>query len=144
MRPNLGYYVQTINKIVQDTEEIGEKMNPSYEVIRQAIDKNKLADVSTEQLTEILALFNEGTVDYKNMLATIRGLRPPANVMGMHKKLERSYMNYVAGCEEMIQSIDLEKGVDIKGFDAAEEKQDVATDDISVAIQRMTNVLLKR
>ena len=42
MRPNLGFYVQTINDIVKTTEDIGEVMNPYYEEVRQAIDKNKV------------------------------------------------------------------------------------------------------
>ena len=42
MRPNLGFYVQTINDIVKTTEDIGEVMNPYYEEVRQAIDKNEL------------------------------------------------------------------------------------------------------
>ncbi len=41
MRPNLGFYVQTINDLVKETEKIGETMNPNYEEIRQALDKKK-------------------------------------------------------------------------------------------------------
>ena len=41
VRPNLGFYVQTINDLVKETEAIGEKMNPNYEEIRKAIDEKK-------------------------------------------------------------------------------------------------------
>lgn len=144
MRPNLGFYVQTINDIVTDTEKIGEDMNPDYEIIRKAIDENQLDSLSAERLAEIAEHFEKGTKKYKAMLEKVSGLRPPAKVMGIHSKFRRSYEKYVAGCEEMIQAIQGENGVDVKGFDAAEEKQDEATDEISFSIQRMTKLLLAK
>lgn len=143
MRPNLGYYVQTINDIVQDTEKIGETMNPDYEVIRQAIDENKLQELTSEQIAQTLTTFREGTDKYQAMLEKITRLRPPAKVLGIHKKFERSYQKYVAGCEEMIASLQGET-IDVTSFDASEKKQDDATDEISFAIQRMTKLLLGR
>ncbi|KAF1295528.1 hypothetical protein BAU15_03010 [Enterococcus sp. JM4C] len=144
MRPNLGFYVQTINDIVTDTEKIGEEMNPSYEKLRTALDENKLDSLSSEELKEISTLFETGTDKYRAMSKKISTLRPPAAVMGIHKKFERSYLNYVAGCEEMLNSINTADGIDKAAFDAAEEKQDTATDEIAFAIQRMTNLLLKK
>ena len=64
MRPNLGFYVQTINDIVKTTEDIGEVMNPYYEEVRQAIDKNKVNDLTAERIAEIQAKFKEGTEKY--------------------------------------------------------------------------------
>lgn len=142
MKPNLGYYVQKINDIVKNTEAIGEEMNPCYEEIRQAIDKEDVASISDERRDAIVSLFKEGTNQYVAMQQTVRTLRPPAHVMGIHKKFERSYNDYVQGCEEMIAS--LENGIDVAAFDAAEQKQDEATDAISFSIQRMTSLLLKK
>ena len=142
VRPNLGFYVQTINDLVKETEAIGEKMNPNYEEIRKAIDEKKEAEVTPERLAEITRIFKEGTDKYRLMLEKISKLRPPANVMGNHKKFERAYMKYVAGCDEMILSLD--NKIDQEAFDAAEAKQDEATDEISFAIQRMTALLLKK
>ena len=65
MRPNLGFYVQTINDIVKTTEDIGEVMNPYYEEVRQAIDKNKVNDLTAERIAEIQAKFKEGTEKYE-------------------------------------------------------------------------------
>ncbi|MDT2755831.1 hypothetical protein P7G51_00320 [Enterococcus asini] len=143
MKPNIGFYVQKINDIVKDTEAIGEQMNPNYEVIRQAIDEDKLATLTPESLAETREIFEAGTDKYREMLSTIGGLRPPAKVLGIHKKFERAYENYVAGCEEMIASIK-EDQVDVPAFNAAESKQDEATEVISFSIQRMTNLLLGR
>ena len=64
--------------------------------------------------------------------------------MGIHKNFEKAYLSYVAGCEEMIQSINLESGVDEDLFNTSEAKQDQATDQLTAAIQKMTNLLLKK
>lgn len=144
MLPNIGYYVQSVDNIVKQTEEIGEQMHPKYEMVRQAIDEKKVAELNSEQLAEVVQLFEAGTKQYRAMLKKVSVLRPPAKVMGIHKKFERAYLSYVAGCEEMIQSIDIEKGIDTDLFEASEKKQDQATDDISLAIQKMTNLLMKK
>lgn len=144
MLPNMGYYVQAVDRMVKETEEIGETMHPKYQVIREAIDQNKTADLSSEELTEISGLFKEGTKKYQLILKKISQLRPPAKVMGTHKNFEKAYISYVAGCEEMIQSITTKDGVDVALFNASEEKQDKATENISSAIQKMTNLLLKK
>lgn len=143
MRPNLGYYVQTINDIVQDTEKIGETMNPDYEVIRQAINDDKLSEITPEKMATTIESFQAGTAKYKTMLEKIGSLRPPAKVMGIHKKFERSYQKYVAGCEEMILSLQGDV-IDVALFDSSEKKQDEATDEISFSIQRMTKLLMGR
>ena len=144
MLPNMGYYVQAVDRMVKETEEIGETMHPKYQVIREAIDQNKTADLSSEELTEISGLFKEGTKKYQLILKKISQLRPPAKVMGIHKNFEKAYISYVAGCEEMIQSITTKDGVDVALFNASEEKQDKATENISSAIQKITNLLLKK
>lgn len=144
MKPNLGYYVQNINDIVKETEEVGEKMNDYYEEVRKAIDENKTADLTKERIAEIQRIFQDGTKEYTMMLEKVTQLRPPARVVGIHKKFERSYIEYLAGCNEMILSLDPEKGIDIDLFNKSEEKQDKATDDISFSITRMSNLLLKK
>ena len=35
MRVDLGYYIQMINQIIQDTEAVGEKMNPKFEEVKK-------------------------------------------------------------------------------------------------------------
>lgn len=144
MKPNLGYYVQKINDIVKETEEVGEKMNVYYEEIRTAIDEDKVDELVSERIAEIRTIFEEGTKEYTILLEKSSQLRPPARVMGIHKKFERSYIEYLDGCKEMVTSLDAEKGVDVALFNASEEKQDKATDDISFSITRMSNLLLKK
>ncbi|MHC9000218.1 hypothetical protein [Enterococcus bulliens] len=140
-KPDLGYYISMVNTIVNDTEKIGTTLNHSFEEIRTAIDDHKTAELSQERLAEIVAEFQGGTDKYKLMLEQISTLRPPARILGIHKKFERSYMAYVAGCEEMVLS--LQPKVDIEAFNAAEAKQDQATDEIAVSIQKMTQMLMR-
>lgn len=144
MKPNLGYYIQNINDIVKETEDVGETMNVFYEEVREAIDNGTVAELAPERIAEIQRIFEEGTQKYVVMLEKVSQLRPPARVMGIHKKFERSYIEYVAGCNEMVLSLDPEKGIDTDLFNRSEEKQDKATDDISFAITRMSNLLLKK
>ena len=140
MKPNLGFYVQKINDIVQDTEAIGGDMHPCFEEIREAIDTDKIETVTDERRAEIVAIFEEGTQKYQAMQQTVSALRPPARVMGIHKKFERAYTEYVEGCVEMIASI--KEGINVEAFNASEQKQDEATEIIAFSIQRMTGLLL--
>ncbi|HAP3930382.1 TPA: hypothetical protein IUU18_000764 [Enterococcus faecalis] len=144
MRPNLGFYVQTINDIVKTTEDIGEVMNPYYEEVRQAIDKNKVNDLTAERIAKIQAKFKEGTEKYELMLKKVGTLKPTPQVLGIHKKFQHAYTEYVAGCNEMILATDPETGIDADLFNASEEKQDQATDELTFAITRMSNILLKK
>lgn len=141
MRPNTGFYAREINEIVQNTEKMGERLHPSYEEVRTALDEKQVAAFDQERLTEIHELFKEGTEFYRLNLEKISMLKPPAKVMGNHKSFEKAYTQYVAGCQEMTDSL-LPK-VDETAFDAAEKKQDAATDTIYKTIQKITNLLLK-
>lgn len=140
MKPNPNFYVQKINQIVKDTEKVGEDMNPNYEEIRGLIDEDNIAELTEERQLEAVEVFKEGTAKYRDFLKTLSSLRAPARVMGAHKKFERSYQNYVDGCQDMIESISNE--VDVKAFDAAEQKQDEATDEIASALQKITSFLM--
>ncbi|MBP1047577.1 hypothetical protein I6N96_14920 [Enterococcus sp. BWM-S5] len=144
MKQNFGYYIQAVNDIVQDTEKIGESMNSYYEELRTAIDENKVAELSPEKIAEIQTVFEGGTEKYQLIMKKIEQLRPPVKVIGIHKKLERSYIEYIAGCKEMTLSLDPEKGIDTALFNSSEEKQDKATDDISFCITKMSNTLMKK
>ena len=74
-------------------------------------------------------------------LEKIGMLKAPAKVMGNHKSFEKAYIQYVAGCQEMTDSL-LPK-VNEEAFNAAEKKQNAATDTIYKTIQKITNLLLK-
>lgn len=144
-KPNLGFYIQKINDVVTASEEIGEEMNPSYELIREAIDSDKVAEVTAEELKSTKELFLSGTEKYRGLLAEIKGLKAPVKVMGIHKKLEKAFTNYVEGCQEMVDAIDVDNNsVNQELFNTSEVKQDEATDLISFCIQRVTQLVMGR
>lgn len=145
MKANLGLYVQTINVIVETTEQTGEDMSPYYEELRQAMDANKVNEMTPERFDEIVNKFKEGTSIYRNLSEQITRMKPPVKVIGIHKKLERTYLEYVAGCQEMVDSINIEtRSVDQAAFDAAEIKQDESSETITFCITRMTQILLNK
>lgn len=141
MRPNTGFYAREINDLIQNTEQMGDKLHPSYEKIRNAIDHDQTADLDDKTLAEIHELFEKGTAVYRQLGKQIGLLKPPAKVIGNHKRLEKAYLQYVAGCQEMTDS--LQPSLDQKAFDLAEQKQDEATDTIYKTIQKITNLLLQ-
>ncbi|MGY3703654.1 hypothetical protein BW731_10400 [Vagococcus martis] len=144
-KPNVGQYLQVINAVVTESENVGEKMNPSYEIVRKAIDDNELSELTVEQLTEIKNQFTTGTEAYRVMENSLLHLKAPVKVLGIHKKLEKAFKDYVEGCQEMIDSIDAENAkVDSEAFDLSEAKQDAATDGISFCIQRITQIIMNK
>ena len=60
---------------------------------------------------------------YEAQLAIIKDLRPPTRVLGIHKKLEKAYSQYVLACQSMVESI-TDESVDVNQFNESETKQD--------------------
>ena len=88
MLPNIGYYVQSIDQIVKETEAIGEGMHPKYEVIRNAIDEGKQVNW-TNRLLKRSSCYLKKEQKYRAMLMKVSTLRPPAKAMGIHKNFEK-------------------------------------------------------
>lgn len=142
MKPNIVFYMRKINEIVTRTEELGEELNPCYEKVRTAIDEKKTADLDEKTLTEVYDRFTAGTAEYKDMLASLKDLKPTVKIIGIHKKLEKAFSEYVDGCQEMCDSIDAKKAtVDEAAFDQSEAKQDEATKTISFCIQKIAQMV---
>lgn len=60
-RPDLAYYLTTINTVVTDTEQIGTDLNDAFEEIKGAIENKAAANFDDARRLEIIALFQEGT-----------------------------------------------------------------------------------
>lgn len=143
MKPNLGQYVQMINRVVTETEEIGGTMHPYFEEVRTALDTDE-TKLTKGTLTEVHEKFSEGTAKYQELSTLITTQKAPVKVMGIHKKLEKSYVSYVAACQKMVDSIDVESGkVNREAFDASEVEQDEISGTVAFCIQRMTGLLSK-
>ncbi|RSU00297.1 hypothetical protein CBF37_02150 [Vagococcus vulneris] len=131
-----------INSIVTESENIGEEMNDSYEVIRQAIDSNKVDSLDTATLTSVHDVFMQGTAKYDVLVEEIAKLKAPVKVLGIHKKFQKSFDTYVVACKDMVEAV-TESGVDVNGFNTSEANQDAATDEIAFSIQRITQLIMK-
>lgn len=141
---NIGYYIQKVNEIVEVTEQTGEEMNPYYEIVRGAIDNGTHSEITADKIKEIKDVFSTGVAKYEGLLNVIKSLKSPIRVVAMHKKLEASFTNFVAGCEEMIASLgDKGSEIDVEKFNSSEKKQDESTETIIVSIQKMSDILLK-
>lgn len=141
---NVREYLQIINDVVTESESVGEKTNDSFEAVRNAIDNNTLSDLTSEELTKVKAAFAEGTEEYRVVANRLTHSKAPIQVMGIHRKLEKAYEEYVNACQLMVDSIDAEgASVDIDMFNESELKQDESTDVISFCIQRITQLVMK-
>lgn len=142
MKANINYYAQAVNTAITDTEEIGESLNGHFEILKEALDNGKVAEVEAKQLATIKEQFAAGTEKYRSIDAKLNSLKAPVKVIGVHKQLLKSYAEFVRGCQEMTDSIDLDKhSVDTEAFESSEALQDVSSDEMMKSIQRITKIL---
>lgn len=139
MGPNLNIYLQKLSTFVEETEQVGEKMNPDYEKVRTAIDEKKTTELSRDDLKAVYDVFAAGVADYVGYQASLTAMRAPAKVIGIHKRLEKTFAKYLAGCQAMLESVDGK--LDVEQFEAAEKEQDEASNGISFCVQRIMQLV---
>ncbi|MGX6961705.1 hypothetical protein [Vagococcus xieshaowenii] len=141
---NVGFYAQTINKVVEITEQTGEAMNPFFETVRQAIDNGTVSELTETQYKEIKEAFGTGLDNYKKLSTMLTGQKAPIKVVGIHKKFEKTYADYITSCQAMIDSLgDTPADLDVEKFNHSEEQQDDVTETLAFCVQRLSNLLLK-
>lgn len=138
MGPSLNVYLNKLSAFVEETEKTGEGMNADYEKIRNAIDEKKTDELSSDDLAAIYAVFEKGVDSYLVDQANLKMFRAPARVIGIHKRLEKTFDEYVVGCQKMLAAVDGK--LDIAAFDEAENDQDEASKGISFCIARITQL----
>ena len=139
---NIAYYFQTINDVISDTEEMGSKMHPYYESLRQAIDNNEA--VSTEELAKVQTIFEEGCETYDTYQAKVEKLQAPVKLMGLHKKFVNAYIAYVKACHDMLEATNPEQGLNVEAFNQAEKDQDEYSQKVSQAVARMATMAMRK
>lgn len=130
-------YGNKINELIQRTQEVQEKMNPQFEIVRKAIDDNKLKDMAAPEYLQIQGDFQQGTDDYKKIAKEMHSAKAPAKLMGTQHNLAATYDEYAQSCQDMVDSMQDNRDVDIDAFNEAEQKQEIATDKISKYIQKI-------
>lgn len=130
-------YGNTVNDTVQKTQEVQEKMNPQFEIIKEALDNGKLKDMASSEYLEIQGDFQTGTDEYKKLAQVMHDAKAPARLMGTHHNLAKAYDEYAQSCQDMVDSMKDNRDVDVDAFTEAEAKQEEATDKISKYIQKI-------
>lgn len=142
MKNNINYYIQAVNTAITDTEDNGELLNEHFEVLRAALDNDTVSDIPVKQLATIKEKFEAGTEKYRGIDAVLNGLKPPVKVLGVHKQLLKAYQEFVQGCQEMTNSIDVSnQSIDVEAFERSEKLQDESSDNMMKNIQRITKIL---
>jgi len=62
---NMTGYIQILSGVLQGTEEGAGKMNADFETLRQAIDDQKVSELSQVDLQKIADNFQRGTDAYE-------------------------------------------------------------------------------
>lgn len=131
-------YARVINNMVQKTQEVQERLNPQFEIIKTALNSSKVADIKVDEYIAIKADFQKGTDEYKAVAETLHAAKSPAKLMGMHHNLVTAYDRYAQACQDMVDSMEDTPEVNKAAFESAEKNQEEASDDISKFIQKIS------
>lgn len=135
---NMNAYVGALSRVLQGTEDEAGDMNADFETVRSALDQDTVAQLSTDELSQIKAHFQAGTTGYLDKLNQLQKATVPVRVLGKHKSLVAAYRTYTEGCQAMTDSIDADRQtVDQAAFDAAEKTQENAMEKVTAATQRI-------
>lgn len=134
-------YAKTINQVMDTVESVQDDISPKFEVLRQALDDNKLASVTEADYQTTLDAFNAGTDKYKELLAKLQTAKAPARLVGNHKLLTGAFDDFVNGCVAMIDSMhDKPEALDQAAFDQSEADQDDAQERIMKHLQKISSL----
>ena len=129
-------YSQAINTLITNTQTIQNKLNPLFETLKQHLKDNQ-ADMAAAAYQKTLQAFIEGTNDYRNELAKLTKAVAPARLLGSHHSLVTAYRDYVAGCQQMVDSMHDDQTIDIDQFMLAEKQQDAANMQITRCLRKL-------
>ena len=133
-------YSQLINRVVQTLQENQDMLNPEFEVLRKALDRDQVDKVDPVRYKRYIADFKRGTTDYQKLADQLKKAKAPARMMGTHLSLVSSFNKYVEGCQMMSESINEDQTIDRQKFDDAEKIQDENMDKFSKLMQKLTQI----
>lgn len=131
------HYGNTINHVIEQTEEMQEKLDPMFQELKEKITSQDLASLSTDRYQEIRQGFAEGVQVYDELLTNLDQAQAPARLMGNHRQLVKAFRDFVEGCREMTESLREDQTIDQPQFYAAEAKQDESTERLSKHLARI-------
>lgn len=133
-------YSQLINKVVSTIEETQDMLNPEFEILRKALDRDQVEKVDPVKYKRYLSDFKKGTADYQKLADQLKKGKAPAKMMGTHLSIVSTFRKYVDGCQMMTDSLNDDQTIDRQKFDDAEKIQDDNMDKFSKLMQRLTQV----
>ncbi|UQS83226.1 hypothetical protein [Bombilactobacillus thymidiniphilus] len=133
-------YVNTLNEIIETTQQVQEKLNPGYQEIKAALEQENLINMDASHYLQIQSSFQMGTDEYAELTKKLQQTKAPARIMGVNMLLVDAYKDYVVACQSMVDSMHDDRTVDQEQFLAAEQAQDKATDLISKHLQKMNQM----
>lgn len=139
MRNTVPYYAKNIQTLVETIENVGEEMNPYFQKIRDSIDNHTIENLSKEELKKTYEVFTEGVEKYQSLLPMLSSVRPPAKILGMHKRLESVAKKYVDSCQQMTDAV--HGTLNEEAFNESEKDQDRLTDDLAFCVQRISTLI---
>jgi len=132
------HYGNLINTVITDTENTQESLNPEFEVLRAAIDDQKISDMDGAAYQKTQQDFAEGTAHYQSLLDQLNSAAVPARLIGNHKLLTGSYGRFVDACVAMTKSLGDNLAIDVEAFNQAEAIQDEETEKITKYLQKIS------
>lgn len=139
MKNTVPYYARNIQVLVETIENVGEEMNPYFQAIRENIDNQTIDSLSKEELTKTYDAFSKGVGEYEKLVPLLSSVRPPAKILGIHKRLESVVKKYVESCKKMTEAVN--GSVNEKEFNESEKEQDAIADDMAFCVQRISTLI---
>lgn len=139
---NVQVYAGVLSQVIDSTTQNGSDLNDDFEILRKAVDDDKVADIDTDALTKIKNHFQEGTDIYKADLLKLEKVAVPVKLLGRHKQLVRYYEEYTNACQAMTDSINPEgHSIAVEMFNQAEKDQEASIASISNTTSRIMSAM---
>ncbi|AVK64430.1 hypothetical protein C5Z26_10050 [Lactobacillus sp. CBA3606] len=142
-KATMATYMPVLSKVIENTEKMGEQMNPGFEKIRQAVDTDAIAKMVPAEFNDIQMEFTDGTEQYQKNLQQLKQAAVPARLIGKHRNLLAAYDAYTTACAAMTASLKIaDQTVDVAAFNQAEKDQEAAMTHVSNDVQRIMTMVM--
>ncbi|WP_172188839.1 hypothetical protein [Lentilactobacillus kribbianus] len=139
---NVQVYTGVLSQVIDSTSKNGSDLNDDFELVRNAIDNDKVAEIGSEKLLAIKQHFQSGTDVYQNNLQKLEAVATPVKLIGRQKQMISAYRSYAQACQIMTNSIlPDENTIDVDAFNQSEKDQEAAIAKVSDYTTRIMNML---
>jgi hypothetical protein len=133
-------YSQLINRLVTTVQDNQDLLNPEFEILRKALDRDQVEKIDPVYYKRYMHDFQKGADDYKKLGDQLKKGKAPARLMGTHLSIVSTFNKYVEGCQMMAESMNEDQTIDRQKFDDAEKIQDENMDKFSKLMQKLSSM----